>query len=235
MATQFRVSLPDPVAATRRYSGFLILAALTACGTVAPPDAPPGALVPLATAPDPKVDLGGPTRTMRPKAPLPRQVARAPARPAAPAHPPEGAIPRVEKPRIGPPNVPYAIDGETYFPATGDLPWLEVGTASWYGHPFHGRRTSNGEVYDMHGMTAAHKTMPLPSYAQVTNRRNGRSVIVRVNDRGPFVDGRVIDLSHAAAQRLGITGLGQVEVRRLTNADILSQSWRQPANIASSR
>ena len=112
----------------------------------------------------------------------------------------------------------------------------ESGVASWYGAPFHGRRTATGEVYNMHTMTAAHKTMPLPSYAVVTNRRNGRSVIVRINDRGPFIAGRVIDLSLAAARKLGISGLGQVDVKRLTHADILAQSWLSPLPaVASNR
>ena len=93
----------------------------------------------------------------------------------------------------------------------------EVGLASFYGNKFHGRRTSNLEVYDMYAFTAAHKTLPLPSFARVTNLANGRSVIVRVNDRGPFHDGRIIDLSYAAAVKLGVdrTGTARVEVRGL--------------------
>jgi rare lipoprotein A len=99
--------------------------------------------------------------------------------------------------------------------------YVEQGTASYYGNKFHGRRTSNQEVYDMYAFTAAHKTLPLPSFARVTNLDNGKSVVVRVNDRGPFHDGRVIDLSYAAAVKLGITqrGTGRVEVRALTGKD----------------
>lgn len=88
----------------------------------------------------------------------------------------------------------------------------ETGKASWYGKKFHGRRTANGEAYDMFKMTAAHKTLPLPSYARVTNRRNNRSVVVRINDRGPFHPGRIVDLSYAAAARLGMLQYGETEV-----------------------
>src|SRR6185436_16301542 len=94
--------------------------------------------------------------------------------------------------------------------------------------PFHGRRTASGEVYDMNAMTAAHKTMPLPSYALVRNPANGREVVVKVNDRGPFAKGRVIDLSRAAARKLGISGVAQVLVRRLTHDEIKSGSWKLP-------
>jgi rare lipoprotein A len=99
---------------------------------------------------------------------------------------------------------------------------VQRGQASWYGRQFHGNRTSTGEIYDMFAMTAAHPTMPLPSYAQVTNLRSGATVVVRVNDRGPFRDGRVIDLSYAAAMRLGVVanGTAEVEVRRITHAEI---------------
>lgn len=95
----------------------------------------------------------------------------------------------------------------------------EEGLASWYGHPYHGRRTSNGEVYDMYQVSAAHREIPLGSWVEVINLSNGRSLTVRINDRGPFVDGRIIDLSYAAASLLGVTGPGVVPVRvRLTHA-----------------
>jgi rare lipoprotein A len=96
---------------------------------------------------------------------------------------------------------------------------VEHGIASWYGRPFHGRRTASGEVYDMHALTAAHRTLPLRSYVRVRNPANGREVVVRVNDRGPFVRGRVIDLSYAAARRLGIAGIAPVDVLRLAPHD----------------
>lgn len=92
-------------------------------------------------------------------------------------------------------------------------PAPEVGVASWYGEPYHGRRTANGEWYDMHLLTAAHRTMALPSYVRVTNLDNRRSVVVRVNDRGPFIDGRVLDLSLAAAEQLGMVRQGLAKVR----------------------
>lgn len=113
---------------------------------------------------------------------------------------------------------PYVVLGKSYQVLDRPKGYAEKGTASYYGAKFHGRLTSNREVYDMYAFTAAHKTLPLPSFARVTNLDNGESVIVRVNDRGPFHDGRVIDLSYAAAVRLGITqrGTGNVEVRALT-------------------
>ncbi|WP_298833370.1 septal ring lytic transglycosylase RlpA family protein [uncultured Piscinibacter sp.] len=150
-----------------------------------------------------------------------------PARPAPRPHPPD-AVPRVAAIPQGPPNVPYEIKGERYEPEAEDVPLVETGIASWYGRPFHGRRTATGEVYDMHAMTAAHKTMPLPSYALVRNPRNKREVVVRVNDRGPFKPGRIIDLSRAAARKLGIGGIAKVEVRRLTHAEIRSGAWKLP-------
>lgn len=116
---------------------------------------------------------------------------------------------------------PYEVLGKRYKVMDGPEGYVERGTASYYGSKFHGRLTSNKEVYDMYAFTAAHKTLPLPSFALVTNVDTGQSVVVRVNDRGPFHDGRVIDLSYAAAVKLGITsrGTGNVEVRGLTEAD----------------
>jgi rare lipoprotein A len=119
---------------------------------------------------------------------------------------------------------PYSVLGKQYKVMDDVHGYVESGTASYYGNKFHGRLTSNREVYDMYAYSAAHKTLPLPSFALVTNLDNGESVIVRVNDRGPFHDGRVIDLSYAAAIRLGITqrGTGRVEVRALTPDDMRS-------------
>lgn len=109
-------------------------------------------------------------------------------------------------------NRPYTVMGRRYEPMTRLQPFRQRGSASWYGRQFHGRRTAIGERYDMYAMSAAHPTLPLPSYARVTNVRNGRVVVVRVNDRGPFLGGRAIDLSHAAAVRLGFHDRGHVEV-----------------------
>jgi rare lipoprotein A len=127
-------------------------------------------------------------------------------------------IPRPE-PRSAHGNPPfYDTLGKRYFVMANAVGYIERGVASWYGPGFHAANTSNGEKYDMYGMTAAHKTLPLPTYVQVTNLQNGRSVIVRVNDRGPFKEGRIIDLSRTAAERLDMVrnGTAFVEVRALT-------------------
>jgi rare lipoprotein A len=118
-------------------------------------------------------------------------------------------------------NRPYSVFGREYVPATSLRPYRERGVASWYGRKFHGQKTSSGETYDMYAMTAAHPTLPLPSYARVTNTATGRSVVVRVNDRGPFLHGRVVDLSFAAAHRIGIAqkGSGEVEVEAILPGD----------------
>ena len=128
------------------------------------------------------------------------------------------AIPRPE-PRSAKGNPAfYDVFGKRYFVLATTTGYSERGVASWYGPGFHAERTATGEAYDMYGMTAAHKTLPLPAYVQVTNLRNGRNVVVRVNDRGPFRDGRIIDLSYTAAAKLDILrdGTAFVEVRALT-------------------
>ncbi|MDR2017187.1 MAG: septal ring lytic transglycosylase RlpA family protein, partial [Burkholderiales bacterium] len=113
------------------------------------------------------------------------------------------AVPRAE-PLHRFANRPYTVLGRTYVPATTLAPYKARGTASWYGRKFHGKKTSTGETYDMFAMSAAHPTLPLPSYVRVTGLTSGKSVVVRVNDRGPFLHGRLIDLSYAAAHRIGI-------------------------------
>jgi len=141
---------------------------------------------------------------------------------SAPAHPVDvsnvaNAIPRVEPhSRYGNPES-YVVFGQRYFVKKSSLDHVERGVASWYGTKFHGKRTSSGEPYDMLAMTAAHKSLPLPTYAEVTNLKNGRKIIVKINDRGPFKKNRIIDLSYAAAIKLGITkaGTGLVEVRAI--------------------
>lgn len=116
---------------------------------------------------------------------------------------------------------PYQVGGKTFVPRHQPN-YSRTGIASWYGKDFHGRLTANGEVYDMHAMTAAHPTLPLPSMVEVTNTRTGRRVIVRVNDRGPFARGRIIDLSYRAAQELGLVrrGTSEVHVRYLGPAKL---------------
>ena len=127
------------------------------------------------------------------------------------------AIPRVEPLSRGGNPTSYVVFGKRYYPMRDSRGFIERGIASWYGRKFHGRKTSNGETYDMYAMTAAHKRLPLPSFAEVVNLENGRRVVVRVNDRGPFHDNRIIDLSYAAASRIGMLGKGTalVEVRAI--------------------
>jgi rare lipoprotein A len=140
------------------------------------------------------------------------------------------AEPRIEPIRAGGPNKPYEVLGRAYVPMTGDQPFVERGLGSWYGRKFHGRRTASGETYNMYEMTAAHPTLPIPSYVRVRNPANGREVIVRVNDRGPFSPGRVVDLSYTAALKLGLLrGVAPVELERITFEEIRSGAWRKPA------
>lgn len=118
-------------------------------------------------------------------------------------------------------NQSYEVMGNRYVPDTSGKPYRTQGLASWYGRKFHGKKTSSGEVYDMYGMTAAHRTLPIPSYARVTNILTGKSVVVRINDRGPFHPSRLIDVSYAAAVKLGLLAKGSamVEVQRVFAAD----------------
>lgn len=140
---------------------------------------------------------------------------------------------------------PYEVGGQWYVPR--EQPNYDaVGTASWYGEDFHGRKTANGEIYDMNALSAAHPTLPMPSYVYVTNLENGRTILVRVNDRGPYVDNRMIDLSYKAAKELGAEkkGLTRVRVRYAGNAPLNGddseerfylnqQSWTEGANPVS--
>lgn len=123
----------------------------------------------------------------------------------------------------------YEVYGKTYHVLDTARGYRETGLASWYGEDFHGKRTSSGEPYNMHAMTAAHKTLPLPTYVRVTNLRNRREIIVRVNDRGPFVDDRIIDLSFAAATELDIVRSGTVEVEVTTVDPVLAAADAPPA------
>jgi rare lipoprotein A len=126
------------------------------------------------------------------------------------------AVPCYEPP-LARANRPYAALGESYTPMTEFQPYKAAGIASWYGKRYNGQKTSSGEIYDMYGMSAAHTTLPIPSYARITNPDNGRSVVVRINDRGPFKKDRLIDLSYAAAYKLRLIGKGsgQVEVEAI--------------------
>jgi rare lipoprotein A len=126
-------------------------------------------------------------------------------------------------------NRPYSVFGQTYTPLLGDTPYSQQGVASWYGVKFHGQKTSSGELYDMYKMTAAHPTLPIPSYARITSLETGKQVVVRINDRGPFHSSRLIDVSYTAALKLGLLGKGshQVQVDRVLAPD--------PAKVATLR
>jgi rare lipoprotein A len=138
------------------------------------------------------------------------------------------AVPRIEPLARGP-NRPYTVLGKSFTPDTSGRPYRVKGRASWYGRKFHGKPTSNGERYDMYAMTAAHPTLPIPSYVRVTRVSTGKTVVLRVNDRGPFLAGRVIDLSYVAAYKLGILAPGSAEVivERIMPNEI--RGWRAQA------
>jgi rare lipoprotein A len=126
-------------------------------------------------------------------------------------------------------NNPYVVFGQQYTPVREVRPFRQRGVASWYGRRFHGQKTSSGEVYDMYAMTAAHPTLPIPSYVRVTLVANGRTVVVRINDRGPFLHGRVIDLSYAAAYRLGYITQGSA----LVEVEAIVPGAAPPVQVAS--
>ena len=145
------------------------------------------------------------------------------------------AVPRIEP--YAPANMrPYRVLGKNYVPLTSGKPFRQAGIASWYGKKFHGRKTANGETYDMYAMTAAHPTLPLPSYARVSRPDTGATVVVRINDRGPFHRGRVIDLSYTAAAKLGLIGggSGKVVVEAITHTEIAQAQSRQ-ATVATTK
>ena len=190
--------------------GVLIAAAMAACFS-----APPRGEIPSAT-PVPPAPPAPPTE-----------------RPPSPDSVPD-MVPRIE-PRSRNGNPPfYDVLGKRYFVLSSSVGYVERGVASWYGPGFHKVRTSTGEPYDMYAMTAAHRTLPLPAYVRVTNLQNGRSIVVRVNDRGPFVGNRIIDLSYTAASKLDMlrNGTAMVEVR---NLEPVSAETPPPAPADSSR
>ena len=164
----------------------------------------------------------------------PQRAAQSPDRDGPEASPPADlarvpdAEPRLESIRSGGPNKPYGVLGKSYVPITQDAPFTERGLASWYGRKFHGKRTASGEVYNMYAMTAAHPTLPIPSYARIRNPANGREVLVRINDRGPFHPDRIVDLSYTAALKLDVLrGVAPVELQRITFDDIRTGAWRR--------
>lgn len=216
--------------------GSLALVAVLAAGC--------GALNPFGGSSDPAPQRTPPASTSPSSSPIPQpQVSRAP----APVPPPvvqrrgggyyqddgpgdnappnleqtPDAIPRDEPPLRSATNRNYVVFGKTYQPFIDNRPFMQRGVGSWYGRKFHGQKTSSGEPYDMYAMTAAHPTLPIPSYVRVTNVANGRSVVVRVNDRGPFHSDRIIDLSYTAALKLDYINQGStlVDVVRLREGD----------------
>lgn len=176
---------------------------------------------PVATAPAPGPDTQAPAITVKPQVPPSSGVVRPGGyyKDDGPGDDPPPNLADVPdaQPRTEPlhrfANEPYSALGQNYTPARELAPFRQLGLASWYGRMFHGKKTSSGEPYDMYAMTGAHPTLPIPSYARVTNVNNGKSVVVRINDRGPFHPGRVIDLSYAAATRLGYASTGHTLVR----------------------
>ncbi|MBC7803611.1 MAG: septal ring lytic transglycosylase RlpA family protein [Candidatus Parcubacteria bacterium] len=202
--------------------GILCLLALAGCGSVSQREAP-------LEAPAPSAAVQPPAAASPAAIPVPAPAGMPPASRGAyykddgpGANPPPNlaaipdAVPRAERPhRFA--NRPYQVFGKDYVPVARAAPFRQIGIGSWYGRRFHGAPTSSGEPYDMYGMTAAHPTLPIPSYVRVTNTANGRSVVVRVNDRGPFHANRIIDLSYTAAWKLGYVeaGSARVEVEAL--------------------
>jgi rare lipoprotein A len=152
---------------------------------------------------------------------------KAPDRPVDVSHV-KDAVPRVEPKSRGGNKSPYTVLGKQYYIMPSALGYVATGTASWYGRKFHGHLTSNGETYDMYGMSAAHKSLPLPTFLKVTNLANNKQVIVRVNDRGPFHGDRLIDLSYAAASKLDMLKHGTARVRIEA---IDPQAWQRSSNV----
>lgn len=197
-----------PVNTALRHCCLLLLATLLfGCASKPPAPAPTPAPTPA------------PSTQPLPVPQVPRNDGPDPRTPAELMQVPD-AVPRAEPIRPGGPNKPYEVSGERYEPLPADERYEARGLASWYGQAFHGKKTANGETFNMYAMSAAHRTLPLPSYVRVSNPANGRSVIVRVNDRGPFTPGRIIDLSYTAAVKLGIAGVSSVTVQRVMPQDM---------------
>ena len=217
-SAQRRVAVRHSSLVTRHFAIALLLAiALGGCGSA--PRREPSAKAPPSTPPR---TGGGYYLDDGPGANPPADLDSIP-----------DAVPRAEPVRAAT-SRPYVVMGRSYTPMTAREPYRARGIATWYGRRYHGKQTSSGEIYDMYAMTAAHTVLPIPSYVRVTNLANGRSVVVRVNDRGPFVDGRIIDLSYTAAHRIGVLagGSAMVEVEAILPDDsgmIAAPAPRAPA------
>ena len=174
--------------------------------------------LPPRDSPTPMAGMLRPTPQVAAPPAAPVRVAAAPV--ARAAHTSQSSGPAADAPAPAVPRTrgvykvgsPYVINGQTYVPAE-EPGYDRSGIGSWYGHDFHGKETANGEIFDMNALTAAHPTLPLPSYAYVTNLRNGRTILVRINDRGPYKPGRIIDLSRGSARALAFEGYGVTDVR----------------------
>jgi rare lipoprotein A len=222
-------STPAPWRRPARGAALLALALLAACGHAPQRPSPAGAPPELTPVVSPSAAAPAPALPPGAVPPPPADIASIP-----------DAVPRVE-PRSQHGNPPfYDVMGKRYFVLSNAEGYKERGVASWYGPTFHEKNASNGDAYDMYAMTAAHKTLPLPAYVRVTNLANGRSVVVRVNDRGPFVGNRIIDLSYTAAYKLDMLrqGTAFVEVEALSPGTLTTTAAAvappAPAPLASS-
>jgi len=213
--------------------GILCLFVLSGCGTAVRQDSPPEVTVPAvpsaptpAPAPAPQSSKGAYYKDDGPGANPPPNLESVP-----------DAVPKAE-PLHRFANRPYQVFGKNYVPAAYLAPFRQTGIGSWYGRRFHGAPTSSGEPYDMYAMTAAHPTLPIPSYVRVTNLANRRSVVVRINDRGPFHADRIIDLSYTAASKLGYVEAGSARVAveaLLAGASAPLQEAQKPAPLREAR
>ena len=194
----------DRTTIAARLAAFAVLGALAGCSSES------------GRSPLPAMQLVAPAGLPSPQdivVPMPTPVLPPAVRaPAAPEPAVEEEEPQKKRGAARKTGKPYQIRGKWYYPQAGDG-YDQEGLASWYGPGFHGKSTANGETFDMGTLSAAHPTLPLPSYVAVTNKVNGRTVVVRVNDRGPYAHGRILDLSKRAAQLLGVTGAGTAAVR----------------------
>ena len=211
----------------KRLVMLLLPALLAACGTQAPRPVIDRGEVPAGTvspAPTPRVEVKKPASAIKYSGGFYKDDGPGDKQPEDIDAIPD-AVPRAE-PLHRFANNPYSVLGRDYVPQRDLKPYTARGIGSWYGRKFHGQKTSSGEPYDMYGMTAAHPTLPIPSYVRVSNPANGKSVVVRVNDRGPFHSGRLIDLSWTAAYKLGYIGQGStvVEVESLLPGQMLAVS-----------